>query len=266
MRPWVLAETNYAYTKQHRYEVAVLPLGATEPHNLHLPYGTDVFEAQIIGEHVCAAAHQRGAKVVLLPTIPFGTETNLGRFPLAINIQPSTLFRFISDIVDSLVASGVRKILLLNSHGGNEFKPLLRELYGRSEAHLFLCNWYQAVKDVYGTIFEQPEDHAGEMETSFALAYFPNLVMRRETGELAADEGATAAMRFEALNQGWVGITRPWHLLTTNAGSGNPHAATAEKGQQLMEVLVERLATFLVELSAAPLDEHFPFQARDAAP
>ena len=50
--------------------------------------------------------------------------------------------------------------------------------------------------------------------------------------------------------RGWVGITRPWHLLTTNSGSGNPHEATAEKGRRLMEVLVERLAPFLVDLAA----------------
>jgi creatinine amidohydrolase len=76
---------------------------------------------------------------------------------------------------------------------------------------------------------------------------------------LAADEGRTASTRFQAVNEGWVSITRPWHLLTTNAGSGNPHAATAEKGRRLMQVLVDRLATFLVELSEAPLDERFPF-------
>ena len=43
-RPWVLAETNYAYVKANPYEVAVLPLGATEPHNLHLPYATDTYQ------------------------------------------------------------------------------------------------------------------------------------------------------------------------------------------------------------------------------
>ena len=49
-RPWILADANYAYTKENPYDVAVLPLGATEPHNLHLPYGTDVFEGTVIGE------------------------------------------------------------------------------------------------------------------------------------------------------------------------------------------------------------------------
>ena len=59
MRPYVLAETNYGYTKSHPYDVAVLPLGATEPHNLHLPYGTDLFEGTIVGEHIVGEAHRR---------------------------------------------------------------------------------------------------------------------------------------------------------------------------------------------------------------
>jgi creatinine amidohydrolase len=259
MRPWILAETNYAYTKHHRYEVAVLPLGATEPHNLHLPYGTDVFEGQIVGEKICEEAHRRGAQVVLLPTIPYGTETNMRGLPLAMNVYPSTLFRLVTDLVESLADCGVKKLLLLNSHGGNEMKPLMRELAGKTPVQLFLCNWYKALDDQYSKIFSAPEDHAGEMETSFALAYFPHLVGRDEQGELLADEGKTAKSRFEAVNRGWVSITRPWPLLTTNTGSGNPHAATAEKGERLMELLVDRLAGFLVELSNAKLDERFPF-------
>ena len=162
MRPWLLAETNYAYTKEHAYEVAVLPLGATEPHNLHLPYGTDTFEGTIIGEKVCEAAHARGAKVVLLPTIPYGTETNMREFPLAMNVDPSTLFTFVTDLVRSLETSGIRKVLLLNSHGGNDMKPLLRELAGKTSTHLFLCDWFRSILDVYDQIFEKRDDHAGE--------------------------------------------------------------------------------------------------------
>ncbi len=66
-------------------------------------------------------------------------------------------------------------------------------------------------------------------------------------------------MRFEALEKGWVSITRPWHLLTTNSGSGNPHHASAEKGKELIEVLKQRLVPFLVELSKAQVDASFPF-------
>ena len=261
MQPWNLARTNYAVVKQQSYEVAVLPLGATEPHNLHLPYGTDLFEGNLVGEKVCEAAWNNGGKVILLPTIPYGTENNMHQFPLAMNVDPQTLFQVIRDLIDSLLNSGIRKIVLLNSHGGNELRPLMRELNGKSDAHLFLCNWFSCFGDVYHDIFDQAEDHAGEMETSFGLAYFPDLVARdpSDPNKLAADEGATRKTQFEALNQGWVSMSRPWHLLTSNSGSGNPHAATAEKGQQMMDVLVERIGGFLVELSQAAINEHFPY-------
>jgi creatinine amidohydrolase len=259
VRPWKLAEINYGAVRGQTYQVAVLPLGATEPHNLHLPYGMDLLEGELVGEKICEAAWARGARVMLLPTIPYGTETNQREFPFAMNLNPSTLGAVISDLVATLVRQGILKILLLNSHGGNELKSLLRELYGQSPAKLFLCNWYTIFQDVYQEIFQAADDHAGEMETSLALAYFPELVAKTPDGKLAADEGRKAATRFAAVNRGWVSITRPWHLLTTNAGAGNPHAATAEKGRRLMEVLVERLSTFLVELSAAPLDDKFPY-------
>ncbi len=259
MRPWKLAETNYGAVRQEEYRVAVLPLGATEPHNLHLPYGSDVFEGDLVGEKLCEAAWQRGAKVILLPTIPYGTQTNQQAFPFAMNLNPSTLAAVIADLVETLVRQGILKIVLLNSHGGNELKGVLRELYGKSPAKLFLCNWYQVFSDVYHELFEEPDDHAGEMETSLALAYWPELVARREDGSLTADEGRKATCRFEAVERGWVSITRPWHLLTTSAGAGNPHAAAADKGRRLVELLVERLAGFLVELSASELDERFPY-------
>jgi len=259
-RPWELVELNYGTVKQRQFEVAVLPLGATEPHNLHLPYGTDVFEGTIIGRNVCEAATKAGASVVLLPTIPYGTETNLREFPLAINLNPSTLGLVITDIVRSLEKSGIRKIVLLNSHGGNDFKPLLRELYGQTTAHLFLCNWYQMVADACREIFEHPDDHAGEMETSFGLAYFDHLVAKNPDGSLTADQGTKRTCQFSAVEKGWIAMTRPWHLLTTNSGAGNPHKASAEKGKRLMSVIVERLSGFLCELSAAPIGPDFPFR------
>jgi creatinine amidohydrolase len=259
MRPWILAETNYGYTKTNSYDVAVLPLGATEPHNLHLPYSTDTIEGTVVGEKICEYAWQRGAKVVLLPTIPYGTETNMHKFPLAINVNPMTLYRFVIDIIDSLLLSGVQKIVLLNSHGGNEMKPLLRELAATTKAQLFLCNWYNALGEKYHEIFQEKEDHAGEMETAFILKYRPDLVANTPEGTIHADAGHTAATRFEAINRGWVSITRPWHLLTTNSGSGNPHAATPEKAELMLQVVQERIGSFLIELAAAKVDDKFPY-------
>jgi creatinine amidohydrolase len=260
MRPWILAETNYGFVKDCQYQVAVLPTGATEPHNLHLPYGTDTFQAEAIGSRVCEAAWERGARVVMLPPIPYGTETNQIEFPLSMNLNPSTIGMMIRDLAHSLSESGVKKLLILNSHGGNEFKPLLREMMNQTPCHLFLCDWFRgASADVQREIFEEAGDHAGEMETSLALAYFSQFVDVDQNGKITADDGAVHPTRFDAVNNGWVSITRPWHLLTKNSGSGNPHPATAEKGERLMEVLVKRLSSFLVKLADSELDDQFPF-------
>lgn len=260
MRPWILSETNYTQVKDCEYEVAVLPTGATEPHNLHLPYGTDTFQAEAIGSRVCEAAWNQGTKVIMLPPIPYGTETNQSECRLSMNVNPSTLGFVINDLVDSLAGHGIHKMVILNSHGGNEFKPLLRELSGKTPVQLFLCDWFRGISaDVQKEIFEEAGDHAGEMETALGLAYFNAFVLKNDDGSIAADDGAVNETRFDAINNGWVSITRPWHLLTTNTGSGNPHPATAQKGEQLMEVIVDRLSTFLVKLAASQVDETFPF-------
>lgn len=257
MRPWMLAELTYDDVRDRPpFDVAVLPFGATEPHNLHLPYGTDTFQVEIIGGEACAAAHRRGARVVLLPAIPYGTETNQMHFPMAMNLNPSTLAKVIADLVESLAAHGIRKCVLLNGHGGNDLKWILRELHRSTPVQIFLCHWYKVGADRHREIFEDAGDHAGEMETSMGLAHFPELVFLDR-----ADDGATASSRFDAVNRGWVEITRPWHLLTTNSGAGNPHPATAAKGREITDLVVGRIADFLVELAASPPDERFPFAA-----
>jgi creatinine amidohydrolase len=257
MNEWVLAEQTHDFIRSQKWEVAVLPFGATEPHNLHMPYGTDCFQADVIGRHACKYAYEAGARVVLLPTVPFGVNTNYFKVPgsLACSLKPTTLLHVLTDLTDSMQRQGVRKLLLLNGHGGNELKPFLRELHHQSGVFLCLCDWYRMAADLYRTIFKEPGEHADEVETSLGLAFFPEFLKPLTQ----ADAGAARPTRFEAINRGWVSITRPWHLATTNTGLGNPAAASAEKGRALLAALTERLGRFLVELAAAPLDEKFPY-------
>jgi creatinine amidohydrolase len=256
MSDWVLAEQNHASIRAQRWDVAVLPFGATEPHNLHMPYGTDNFQVEEIGRRACERAYRAGGKVLLLPAIPYGVNTNHLKVPggLACSVTPTTLLHLITDLVDSVERQGVHKLVLLNGHGGNELKPLSRELHHRTKVFLCVCDWFRMAADVYPQIFQEPGEHADEVETSLGLAFFPELVKPE-----LADAGAGRPTRFDAINRGWVSITRPWHLATTNTGLGNPRAATAEKGRKLMEVLVERLGAFLVELAKAEMDEKFPY-------
>jgi creatinine amidohydrolase len=256
MNEWVLAEQTHAFIRSQRWEVAVLPFGATEPHNLHMPYGTDNYQVEAIGRRACEKAYNAGAKVLLLPTIPFGVNTNHLQVPgaLACSLTPTTLLHILTELVDAFERQGLRKLVLLNGHGGNELKPLTRELHHRTKVFLCVCDWYRTASDLYPRIFEQPGEHADEVETSLGLAFFPELLHSEQ-----ADAGAARPTRFEAINRGWVSITRPWHLVTTNTGLGDPKAATAEKGRVLMDAVVERLSQFLIQLSAAPMNESFPY-------
>lgn len=251
-KPWQLHDITLADVRDHKFSLAILPLGATEPHNFHLPYGTDSIEATELASACCAAAWETGARMVQLPTIPYGTETNMQSFPLAMNIMPSTMLAILRDLTKSLENSGITKLLIFNSHGGNELKPILRELVPQTSVQLFLCNWYQMIRDEANRICQHPDDHAGEMETSIVMHFRPELVVRNDDGSLRADEGAVRPFRYEALEKGWVSITRPWHLLTTNSGSGNPHSATADKGRQLTDAIIARIAPFLHELATDP--------------
>src|SRR2546429_1013834 len=196
MREGVLAEQNRAFIRSQKWEVAVLPFGATEPHNLHMPYGTDNYEVEAVAQRACEVAYKAGARVTLLPTIPFGVNTNHLKIPgaLACSVTPTTLLHLLTDLVDSLERQGIRKVLLLNGHGGNELKPLMRELHHRTKVFLCLCDWFRMAADVYPKIFEKPGEHADEVETSLGLAYFPELIQLDR-----ADEGAVRPTRLDAV-------------------------------------------------------------------
>src|SRR5438034_5757142 len=218
----ILAEQTHAFVRSQQWQVAVLPFGATEPHNLHMPYGTDIFEVEAVGRRACEAAYGAGARVVLLPTIPYGVNTNHLKVPgaLTCSVTPTTLLSLLTDLVDALERQGIRKLVLLNGHGGNELKPLTRELHHRTRVFLCVCDWFRMAADLYAGIFDKPGEHADEVETSLGLAFFPDLMQLE-----LADDGAARPSKLEAINRGWVQITRPWHLVSKNTGLGDPRAA-----------------------------------------
>src|SRR5207253_898492 len=119
----------------------------------------------------CEKAYRADARVVLLPNIPYGVNTNHFKVPgtLVCSVKPTTLLGILRDIVDSLERQGVHKLVLLNGHGGNELKPLTRELYHQTGVFLCVCDWYRMAADLYGQLFQEPGEHADEVETSLGL-------------------------------------------------------------------------------------------------
>lgn len=244
-RPFVLAEASWDDVRRAPYEVAVLPWGATEAHNLHLPYGTDTIEAEAVAIRAAGDAWSKGARIVVLPAVPFGVQTGQREIPLCLNMNPSTQMTVLRDLLPGLAMHGVRKLVILNGHGGNDFRQIIREL--QPEASLLLCqaNWYSAVKPA--TFFDEPGDHAGELETSVMLHVAPDLVRPLPT----AGPGAARPFSVRALRDGSAWTPRHWIEATNDTGVGNPARATAEKGERFFQAVVEWFSTFLVELAAA---------------
>src|SRR5688572_4210884 len=86
----VLTEATWKEISSARFDVAILPWGATEAHNYHLPYGTDVIECDFFAAEAARLASAAGARVIALPTVPFGVNTGQLDIPLCINMNPST--------------------------------------------------------------------------------------------------------------------------------------------------------------------------------
>ncbi len=244
-RPYILGESTWTTVRGAAYEVAVLPWGATEAHNTHLPYATDVIESEAVAAESARLAWDEGARVVVLPAIPFGVNT--GQFDLAycVNMNPSTQALVLGDVVRSLAPHGVRKLVVLNGHGGNDFRPMIRELQPATPVFLCALNWYACVDPA--TYFDEPGDHAGELETSAMMALAPELV--RPLDE--AGPGAARRFRVQGLREGWAWAPRRWTQVTDDTGVGNPARANADKGRCFLDAACRRIADFLVDLAKA---------------
>ncbi len=248
MRPYILAETNWKNIKVAEIDLAILPWGATEAHNYHLPYGTDTLEADYIAAESAKIAWEKGAKLIVLPSVPFGVNTGQSDIRLDINIYPSTQLSILSDIIEGLNRHGIFKLLILNSHGGNDFKPLIREL-GLKFPEMFLscCNWYQSVKK--SDFFENSGDHADEMETSLMLYLAPQYVLPLSN----AGEGKEKKFKIKELSEGWAWAERRWSKISEDTGIGNPALSTREKGWFYFKAVTEKVAGLLMNLAKSDI-------------
>ncbi len=244
-KPWLIGESNWKEVREYRYEIAVLPWGATEPHNTHLPYTTDNYQVAHIAGESARIAWEKGIRVAVLPVVPYGVQTGMAGLPFAINMNPSTQAAVLKDIVVSLEQQGIEKMLILNGHGGNCFRQMIREL--QPERKMFLCqmNWYTLSRP--GHFFDEPGDHAGEMETSLMMHLYPDLV--RPLSE--AGDGAARSFRIKALKEGRAWAPRVWTQVTNDTGVGNPARAHPEKGKRYLDALCAEIAGFLEELADA---------------
>jgi creatinine amidohydrolase len=239
-----LQKATWGEVKHTDYSFAVLPWGATEPHNYHLPYLTDCHIAHDIAvESVEKARSKYNVQGVVYAPIPLGSQ-NPGQkeLPFCIHTRSETQRMILTDIVDSLNYQGIHLLILINGHGGNNFKPIVRDLaFDYPQMTIVCVDWFAV--EPQKNYFENFDDHAGEMETSVMMYYHPEWVKLETAGD-----GAGTPFNIEGLNNkvGW--MPRNWAKTTKDTGVGDPRKATAEKGKVFAGVVTDKIAKLFEEL------------------
>lgn len=252
MKPYILAETNWKTIKDQKIELAVLPWGATEAHNYHLPFSTDNIMTERIAIASAQAAWDKGAKVIVLPIIPFGVNTGQMDIRLNINMNPSTQFAILNDVIDVLNRQEIYKFMILNGHGGNDFKQIIREL-GLKYPKMFICgcNWYQSFDN--SQFFENGGGHADEMETSIMQYLVPELVLPLKE----AGHGKGKRFKIKPFNEKWAWAERKWTQVTNDTGIGDPSKATPEKGEKCFNEIIGKISSLMIDLSKADINNMY---------
>jgi creatinine amidohydrolase len=190
--------------------------------------------------------------------VPFGNDNLQLRQVATITMRTQTQHAVLLDIADSLARQGIDRLVILNGHGGNEFSPLIRDVMLAVPIFIVRVNYYATAPELKSMLKDPTGDHADEFETSMMLHLAPNLAAPLET----AGDGATTPSKIPSLSSTpGVWAPRDWDALTKDTGTGNPKAATAEKGAKFFGLFVDRISILLTELSKAKNGD-FPFIIR----
>ena len=242
-------------------EVAVISVASTEPHGPHLPYGTDTLIGAGVTAKAVQLANEKGARVLRLPPLPIGNNVNFKAFPFACRIRVETLMAVLADLVEFLSEDGIKKVVFVNSHGGNDstIHAALRQIHDRLGDRVFVC---ACRPDAFAgpdcaDIYSDDSPHAGKYETSMVQYLAGGLVVGGARRESPANTPEIPSLCSDSVH--WV---RPWHRLMPESYSGHPEQASAEAGERCFNASAEGMAGFLVELSRTPWHPGFPYPTK----
>lgn len=223
--------------------VALLPVGSTEQHGPHLPLGTDWMTAQEIARR----AGKRGGWLVL-PAVPVGVSEHHRQFWGTLWVPPEVLRDYVMGIARSLAFHGLRRLVLVNGHGGNTaaLEEAARRL--RLEGiYTYVYVWWRAIPEVIAQVIEAGASHAGELETSVVLAIAPELVRPEKYGEAAEQSAKEWGKKVEGVEVGFDTVD-----FSRSGCVGDPGRAAVEKGERILQAASERLDAFCRWLLAQP--------------
>ena len=233
--------------------IFVIPIGATEQHGPHLPLQTDFHMAQAVAMRSAKLAKESGVEVLVTPPIWSGYSPHHMDFSGSITLRGETLTNLLIDIVSSIWKHGARKIFVLNGHGGNMnlINSTLQILKFEHNISVAAGSyWSFASKQI--PLWRLSElggiDHACEMEMSLMMHESPELTnptLTRNGSWFPKSKFLTGDLMVGAP------VNVAWNLrdITSDGTLGNPEIASAERGEILMEMIVEEVSEFLVDFN-----------------
>lgn len=241
-------------------DTALLPVGALEQHGPHLPLDIDAWDAAYQCEQVAASCTD--PKPLVLPGIPYGVSYHHDDFPGTLSVSPETLARVVHDVGLAAARNGIRKLVIVNGHGGNHAAlHFAAQLIHRDTGIFVTVDTGETSDTAIGALLETGGDaHAGEYETSTALATRPHLVFL-EHARTEMPQFDSPYLDFDSDQAvSWYVQTR---RISETGTLGDPSLATAEKGRAIWKLTIESMVAFVEHLKATPLAAlHRPHEAR----
>ncbi len=234
--------------------MVLLPIAAIEQHGGHLPVGTDSLILEALLERFANTKEFKGYHVIIAPQLWVGKSNEHLGFPGTISYTAITLYNMLKEMVDSMVKSGFKKVMLTNSHGGNTdlLNLISRDLRIEYGIDVYVFDWWFTPfwQELLATEKESPSPygvfHACELETSLMMAINPDLVDKNAITDETPDEkfqDMKYLSLFGPVNMGWK--TRD---VTKSGVIGSPSYATAEKGEKMLQYATDKLEAIVAEL------------------
>jgi creatinine amidohydrolase/Fe(II)-dependent formamide hydrolase-like protein len=253
-RPYALGEMTWPEAKRRFAEtdLVLLPVGAIEQHGPHLPLDIDAWDAA----YLCAQVAERCSdpKPLVLPLVPYGVSYHHDDFPGTLSVGPDTLAQLVYEVGMAVARHGVTKLVVVNGHGGNAPALQLAAQKVNRDARIFTCVESGETSDAdVNAVAETSNDvHAGEIETSTALATRPGLVDESRL-EPSVPEFSSRYLDFASAR------SVPWYEHTARISEtgvlGDPTKASREKGEKFWELMVSHLVRFVETLKDMTLEE-----------
>ena len=223
-------------TVKEKVGAVILPVGSVEAHGRHLPLGTDVFAPVEIANRVEKKLKEKGVEVLVAPPVWYGHTFTLNVYPGTINVSADALKAYVAEILREFAREGLKRLVLLNGHGGNHSPLLLaaEEVAEEFDVEVWLINWWLDFREEILEVCSS-QGHAGEDETSVILAIKPELVKMEE----ARGKKRTRKVRVIRRDIGF--------KLFPDGVNADPRKASAEKGEEILDMVSERIARLLVE-------------------